>query len=88
MAAKKQMVSVSQRALIQRINRILAKRGGAPGELLRAARGTRARQDLGDYYVVDLLHNRVINTNVDLEEFGREVEALAPYESLENEGGR
>ncbi len=82
MKSKKQTVPVSERALVQRINRRLAK----DGERLKAAAGMRARLELGAYFVMDISHNCVLHKDVDLEELGRELEVLRPYESLVTEG--
>jgi hypothetical protein len=85
MTATKQLVPVGKRALIQRLNRALAKCGDS-GEMLRTPRGEKARQDLGEYYVLDLRHNCVIDKDVDLEEYGRDLGVLKPYEALREEG--
>jgi hypothetical protein len=75
---KPTMVPVSERALVQRINRKLWKES----EVLKAARpNTRAVQDLGRYYVIDD-RNRVVRQHCDLEEMGRELGVLAAYERL------
>jgi hypothetical protein len=72
-------VKVSERALIQRINRKLA----ANGESLKKSRGDRARSDLGEYYIINLHKNSVVNFGFDLEAKGRELGALAEWEALE-----
>lgn len=77
MAASKQ-VPVSRRALFARINRHLKK----DGEWLRASRGERALQDLGEYYVIDISRNFVLHKDVDLEDLGRELGVLAAFEKL------
>ncbi len=59
-------------------NRSLAE----DGEVLKTARGARALQDLGEYYVLDLSSNGVLRKDVDLEEFGRNLGALKPFEKL------
>ena len=70
--------TVSQSALVRRINRALAP------ELtrLRKTRGDRWRGDLGDYYVVDDLQNRIIAPHVDPEAFGRELGVLSKHERV------
>jgi hypothetical protein len=88
-AAKKQTVPVSERALIQRINRALAKEVNP--SCLKKTRGARAGEALGTYYTVDIQHGRpstamsqgVGYANVDLEKFGRKLGVLQPYEHLE-----
>ena len=76
--AKATKVPVSQRALIQRINRALAKEN----EALKAARSERDRQQLGNYFVIDLHRNTVQAQHVDLEALARELGVLKPYEAL------
>ena len=75
----KNKVPVTHRALFQRINRALEKEG----QILKTTRGDKWRSSLGDYYVVDLSRNIIVSTHVDPEELGREIKALAPYESME-----
>jgi hypothetical protein len=80
MAAKKERVPVTERALIQRINRKLRSRNGYA---LKAARGDRWRSELGDYYTVDVDRNWIVEKHVDPEELGRKLGALAQWEKLE-----
>ena len=72
-------VKVSERALIQRINRKLSKE-------LKSLRGAREKSigfhDTGRYYIVDDSRNLVAATDVKLEELGRELKVLKPYEVL------
>jgi hypothetical protein len=77
---QKQPILVTQRALLQRIGRKLAQY-----QMIRTARGRRAEQDLGRYYVLDVNRNFVVEHHVNLEELGRRLEALAPWEELEAE---
>jgi len=52
---------------------------------VRAERGegiSQARLDLGDYYVIDISRNRVVNKHVDLEDLGRQLEVLKDWEEL------
>jgi hypothetical protein len=83
--AKGTKVPVTERALIQRINRKLA----ADNQLLRTARyirddrgGWYPNPDLGRYYVIDLNGNLLIYRDVDLEQLARELAAIAPWEQL------
>jgi hypothetical protein len=79
-------VPVSERALLQRVNRRLAK----DNEQLRTARGFRdglyRHEDstLGRYYAVDLSRNVVTAAHIDLEKWGRELEVLKPWEVLQD----
>jgi hypothetical protein len=76
--AGKVKVPVTKRALIQRVNRALAK----DGEQLKATKGAQAQLDLGEFYVVDVSLNAVSRKDVDLEKLARELGVLKPYEAL------
>jgi hypothetical protein len=78
MPTQKATAPVSMRALIQRVNRKLA----ADDEVLKAARGARAVQDLGYHYIVDSKHNLVLHKDVDVEHLGRELGVLRAYERV------
>ncbi len=73
-------VPVSRRALIQRINRALRK----DDKILKTARSERVRLDLGDYYIINTRRNLLTDKQIDLESLGRELDALADYERLED----
>jgi hypothetical protein len=80
MTGKKVVLApVSFRALMQRINRSLAKKE----QQLYRARGGREREALGDYYVVSLSGNAVVADHVDPKAFGRELGVLEAWESVE-----
>ena len=74
--AKRQKVPVTMRALIQRINRALKQ----DNEILKTARGERLRQGVGDYYVLDLSGNFILNKDVDPVAMARDMEVLQPWE--------
>ena len=78
---KAQKVVVTEKALYQRINRKL----NADGRALKRTRGQRALIELGRYYVLDMNMNAVLYHyhNVNLEDFGRELGVLKPYEVVE-----
>jgi hypothetical protein len=71
-----QTVAVGERALIARINRKLAH----DDQALRTTRGERAYLDLGSFYILNLRTNFIDAYRVSLEDLGREVGALKPYE--------
>jgi hypothetical protein len=79
--SKRQMVPVTTRALVQRINRSLAKQH----KVLKKARGARALEDLGAWFYLDTNRNVVLRTRVDVEGLGRELGVLDPYEKLTEE---
>jgi hypothetical protein len=75
---EKDKVPVSERALIQRINRKLKQ----DGEQLRRAKGSQAASTVGDYYVLDTKRNFVASSRVDPEHLGRKLGVLNPWEIL------
>lgn len=80
MPKARQAVPVSLRALVARINRKLA-----PDEMLKATRGERWRDELGDFYLVDLDANAVMAKHVDPESYGRKLGVLKAWERLQEE---
>lgn len=74
-----QTVPVTERALIQRINRKLH----ADGAKLRTAQG-RAEAAMGRFYTVSFRKSCVLQRHVDLEAFGRQLGVFATYEHLEH----
>ena len=83
---KRDTVPVTMRAVIQRINRRLKREhdhGERNWEFLKATRGDRWRSELGDYYLVNVDRNAIVDKQVDPEEFARELGVLAPYERVE-----
>lgn len=70
---------VTTRALLQRINRQLAKEG----KQLKTMRGERWRSELGNYYEVDLNYSSITAKHVNPEEWGRELGVLQPWERVE-----
>jgi hypothetical protein len=84
-AVVKRTVPVSSRALIQRINRKLL--ADADGDITRARqvrtpRGGRAKQDLGDLFLLDVGRSFIVDHHLDLETLGRELKVLEPWEKL------
>jgi hypothetical protein len=70
---------VTERALLRRINRKLAK----DQEVVRRCReNSRGFHDLGTYYRVDLTTNLVVDTHIDIETLGRELDVLGESESV------
>jgi hypothetical protein len=77
--SKSQKVPVSEKALIQRINRKLK----SDHEVVKKTRHGRAWRDLGDFYRLDWYRNTIIDHHIDLEDLGRELEVLEAYEVLQ-----
>jgi hypothetical protein len=78
-------VPVTTRALVQRINRKLsALDGGDPrAEQVRAARG-KARETLGEFYLLDVGKNAVKDWHLDLDALGRKLGVLRAWERLDD----
>ena len=76
----KPKVAISERALVQRINRKLKPEN----EQLRASRTPRMESSVGRYYVLDLRRNFISSQHVDPEALGRELGVLQPWEELES----
>lgn len=71
---------VTMRALIQRINRRLAK----DYEQLRKNSSGRWATDLGEYYIVNYFNNFLVQGHVDPEGLGRELGVLRDWEDVED----
>lgn len=75
-------IPLSEKVLAQRINRKLRK----VGEVLKHTRGTGSVWlTLGEYYVVDIYGNYVTQYHVDVEELGRDLGVIQPYEIVSAE---
>ena len=75
MSKAKATVPVTERALLQRINRKL--------ESVRATRNIPLHDpSFGKYMRVDVNRNLIIDRDVDLSDLGRELKVLAPWESV------
>ncbi len=72
---------VSERAIIQRINRKLKP----DLEAVKVARSERMRLDVGQFYVIDYRMNAIIHHDVDLEQWGRDLGVLKPWEEVRYE---
>jgi hypothetical protein len=73
-------IILSEAAVIKRINRKIKH----DGLCLRKSR-VRYRNELGDFYLVDVNRNYIDATWVDIEEYGRELSVIKPWEELEKE---
>ena len=69
---------VTERALVQRLNRRLAK----DSQKLCASRSPAAESDLGKFYVVDTAGGSIAACLFDLDGLGRDLGALQPWEEL------
>jgi hypothetical protein len=82
--AKATKVLISERAIVQRLNRALAK---DDKKLKKASRG-RAAMDLGPWYMIDTSINGVMFRHkqmgpAELEELATELGAIKPWETVE-----
>ena len=72
-------VQITKRALVQRINRYLAKENKA---LHQTGRSNRTEEQFGTYYIIDTAMNCVTADHIDLVEYGRQIEVLKLYEEV------
>jgi hypothetical protein len=80
MKTSTQKIPLSERAVVQRINRKLAKEN----EALRTSRqNSRAQSIVGNYYIVDLNRNAVTASQIDLEALARELGVIMDYECVD-----
>lgn len=77
--AKSAKVAVTHRALLQRINRKLAR----AEEVLRVNRRGAYEEAGPNYWLVNFNRNQVVGGCDDLVGFGRELGVLKPYEAVE-----
>lgn len=73
-------VSVSERAIVARINRKLAKEMQS---LRRCREDSRGFNDLGSFYILDLHRNSVEAMHVDVKKLARELDVIADFETIE-----
>lgn len=79
---------VSERAVIQRINRKLERDEGPVGRQVKKSRGARAKIQFGDYYWHFLKSNAVAPLGIEMEALARKLGVLEDWEYLDMEGGR
>ncbi len=82
-------MQITERALVQRINRKLAPKAEDPRSHKRLCKSKgfydgplKHFNELGEFYVLDLGTNTVERTDVDIVELAKELNALAPWEAL------
>jgi hypothetical protein len=74
-------VPITERALLQRVNRALAD----DGKVVNRPRGKPRADgpgDLGAFFIVDLKKKAVVEKNVDLVKLAKKLEVLRDYEQL------
>lgn len=79
-------VAVTERAIIQRINRKFLAEDGPPAREIKKTRGARAKIDLGDFYVLNTERNYIEAHDIDPEATAREMGVLAEWEYMVEEG--
>jgi hypothetical protein len=75
----KTKVPVTERALLQRINRKLRKEQDS---VVKKARGENVALTIGEYFMVGFHSNAVMEQDVDLKKLGKELGVLRAWESL------
>jgi hypothetical protein len=76
-------VPVSERAILQRINRRLKP----DWKQLKTGRGLLLERTVGRYYVINIRRNCVTRQYVDVEDLARELKVLQSWEELRAEVG-
>lgn len=71
---------VSRRAVLQRVNRKLAK----DGLTLKVSTGGQAQIEVGQYFVLDVKRGAVIERHIKLEQFAKKSGVLADWERMED----
>lgn len=71
--------TISERALLKRINRKLAKEGE---KLCRLPERSRSFGDMGEYHLIEVHTNSVIATHVDVTKLAKEMQALGESETV------
>lgn len=76
---KKAFVPVTERAIVQRINRCLK-----PDllQLKKCRNRGRWHDELGDYYLVDLNRNSINEKHVDLATMAKELKVISDFEQM------
>jgi hypothetical protein len=72
-------IPVSEKALMARVNRKLAREGE---RILKSREGSRLRGNVGEFYLLDVNRNTVTGTHMELEHVAKEVGALRDYEQV------
>lgn len=67
---------ISERALLQRLNRRLADEG----KEVRKTRGIFAVRELGDFYICN--SDTVLSDHINLQALARKLDCIMPYEEL------
>ena len=79
--ATQMCVPITMRALVQRVNRRLAKEE----KILKKARGREELACFGDYYVLDYAANEIFDDHVDRLALARELGVLHGWETVAEE---
>ena len=74
------IVKISQRELVQRINRKLAKNI----EGVKKSSDGQPHDTKGDNFIIEFDQNKITTTDVDLEKLGKELGVLKDFEQLED----
>jgi hypothetical protein len=78
-------VPVTERAVVQRINRKFLAEDGELGRELKKTRGVRAKAEFGDYYILNVGRNFIVGHHVDPEGLARKLGVLANWERLDTD---
>lgn len=73
---------ITERALMQRINRFLAKKKQT---LKKQRKNSKHLDETGEYYIIDFKNNKIVSTGINLEALGRNLGILKNNEHKEKE---
>jgi hypothetical protein len=76
-----QTAPLTEKAIIARVNRKLKP----DLEMLRKTRGRMMQSNFGEFHVIDLRRNCILDTHVDPETYARELGVMRGYEFIKDE---
>jgi len=76
-------MNISADAVIKRINRKLEVENPSDFLRLKKTRGSRAQQDLGDFYLLNGTGNFILDHHLDLNEIAKQYKVLSFTEQVE-----
>jgi len=79
MEKNRPVVSLSERAVLARVNRALRPKGQ---RMCRHRPNWQGFDCLGRFYLLDYTTSTVVDTQIDLETFGRELNVIAAWEEM------
>jgi hypothetical protein len=85
MVKAEKRVPVTERAIIQRINRKFATEKGKASRQLKKSKGS-IKEHIGDFYILDPTAGGITTRFVDVEKLARQLGVLADWEYFQEKG--